>query len=146
LLFDCGVCRVFARTADDPSPDGLKDDYLHDGRVLFEVLDDEAVPASLRDHRDILSDLAEAYKQINAPRGALGVRTLTRVSTNALKGDDATYASLQARIDTITKRRNRIAGEMIGILEAAAFDNHSIDEAAAARLIDEAYDLLDSVP
>lgn len=82
---------------------GLKNDYAYDGRVLFEALDDEAVPGSLRDHRDILSDLAEAYKQINAPRGALGVRTLTGVSTTALKGDDATYASLEARIDTINQ-------------------------------------------
>jgi len=125
---------------------GLKDDYAHDGRVLFEALDDEAVPDSLRDQRDTLSALAEAYKQINAPRGALGARTLTGISTTALKGDDATYASLEARLDAITKRRNQIAGEMIEMLEAAAFDNRPIDRAAAARLIDEAYDLLDSVP
>jgi hypothetical protein len=37
---------------------GLKDDYAHDGRMLFEALDDEAVPDSLRDHRDTLSHLA----------------------------------------------------------------------------------------
>jgi hypothetical protein len=125
---------------------GLKDDYAHDGRVLFEALDDEAVPNSLRQHQDTLSALAEAYKQINAPRGALGARTLTGISTTALKGDDATYASLEAQINAITKRRNQIAGEMIEMLEAAAFDHRSIDSAAAARLIDEAYDLLDSVP
>jgi hypothetical protein len=124
---------------------GLKDDYSHDGRVLFEVLDGEAVPASLRDDRDTLSALAEAYKQINAPRGALGARTLTGISTTALKGDDATYASLEAQLDAITKRRNQIASEMIEMLEEAAFDYRPINRAAAARLIDEAYDLLDSV-
>ena len=124
---------------------GLKDDYPHDGRVLFEALDDEAVPASLRDYRDTLSALAEAYKQINAPRGTLGARTLTGISTTALEGNDATYASLEARLDAITQRRNQIAGEMIDMLEAAAFDHGSIDRTAAARLIDEAYDLLDSV-
>jgi arylsulfatase A-like enzyme len=124
---------------------GLQDDYAHDGRVLFEALDGEAVPGSLRDHRDTLSALAEAYKQINAPRGTLAARTLTGISTTALKGDDATYASLEARLDAITNRRNQIAGEMIEMLEAAAFDNRPIDRAAAARLIDEAYDLLDSV-
>jgi hypothetical protein len=125
---------------------GLKDDYAHDGRVLFEALDDEAVPDSPRDHRDTLSALAEAYKQINAPRGALGARTLTGISTTALKGDDATYASLEARLDAITKRRNQIAGEMIDILEDAAFNGRSIDEAEAGRLIAEAYDLIASVP
>ncbi|MGA7807468.1 hypothetical protein, partial [Bradyrhizobium sp.] len=65
----------------------LKDDYVHDGRALFEVLSDRVLPDSLRDHRDTLSRLAEAYKQINAPRGALGRRTLSGVSTRALKGN-----------------------------------------------------------
>jgi hypothetical protein len=42
---------------------GLKDDYQHDGRVLFEALDDEAVPDSLRDRRDTLSALAEVINR-----------------------------------------------------------------------------------
>jgi hypothetical protein len=125
---------------------GLKDDYAHDGRVLFEALDDEAVPDSLRDHRDTLSALAEAYKQINAPRGTLGAHTLTGISTTALKGNDATYASLEARLDAITKRRDEIAGEMIEMLEDAAFNGRSVDEAEADRLIAEAYDLIASAP
>ena len=125
---------------------GLRDDYAHDGRVLFEALDDEAVPNSLRQHQDALSALAEAYKQISAPRGALGARTMTGISTTALKSDDATYATLEARLGLITARRNQIAGEMITILENAAFSGEPVDEAGARRLIDEAYDLLDSVP
>ncbi len=96
--------------------------------------------------RTLLSAMAEAYKQINAPRGALGARTLTGISTAALEGDDATYARLEERLDRITAQRNQIAGEMIEMLEAAAFDHRSIDRTAAARLIDEAYDLLNSVP
>ena len=125
---------------------GLKDDYAHDGRVLFEALDDAAVPDSLRDHRDTLSALAEAYKQINATRGELGARTLTGISTTALKGDDASYAALEAQIYAITARRNQIAGRIIDILEDAAFNGRSIDEAEAGRLIAEAYDLIASVP
>ena len=125
---------------------GLKDDYAHDGRVLFEALDDAAVPDLLRDHRDTLSALAEAYKQINATRGDLGARTLTGISTTALKGDDASYAALEAQIYAITARRNQIAGRMIDILEDAAFNGRSIDEAEAGRLIAEAYDLIASVP
>jgi len=119
---------------------GLKDDYANDGRVLFQALDDEAVPDSLRDHRDTLSALAEAYKQINATRGELGARTLTGISTTALKGDDATYAALEAQINAITAQRNQIAGRMIDMLEDAAFNYRSIDEAEAGRLIAEAYD------
>src|SRR5258708_14830074 len=67
----------------------LKDDYAHDGRVLFEVLKQEVLPDSLRDHRHLLSRLAESYKQINAPLGKLGRQTLTGLSTLALNGDIA---------------------------------------------------------
>jgi hypothetical protein len=125
---------------------GLKDDYAHDGRVLFEALNHEAAGGSLRAHQDVLSDLAAAYKAINAPVGELGLRTLTGISTTATSGNDATYAALSAQIKAITAKRNQIAGQMIAMLEAAAFDNQPIDEAAAASLIRQAHDLLASVP
>jgi hypothetical protein len=125
---------------------GLKDDYAHDGRVLFEVLDDDAVPQALRAHKDTLSRLAEAYKAINAPLGALGTRTLKGISTDALSGDDATYASLEAKIADITQKRNDIAGKMIAMLEDASFNGKDVDEGAAKKLIDAAHDLLNSVP
>jgi hypothetical protein len=124
----------------------LKDDYAHDGRVLFEALGDHFVPSSLRAPRDTLSDLAEAYKQINAPLGTLGLSTLTGISTRALKGDDAIYASLEAQISAITAQRNKIAGRMIEMLEDAAFNGQPINEAETKQLIDEAYGLIDSVP
>ena len=54
--------------------------------------------------------------------------------------------SLEARIDAITARRNQIATKMIAMLEDAAFAGQSIDKTEARRLIDEASDLLDSVP
>ena len=124
----------------------LKDDYAHDGRVLFEALGDHFIPNSLRTPRDTLSDLAEAYKQINAPLGTLGLSTLTGISTRALKGDDATYASLVAQINATTAQRNKIAGRMIEMLEDAAFNGQPINQAEANLLIDEAYGLIDSVP
>ena len=46
---------------------GLKDDYSHDGRVLFEVLKDSALPPAVRKQLSALISLAQAYKQINAP-------------------------------------------------------------------------------
>ena len=118
---------------------GFKDDYAHDGRVLFEALDDEAVPRSLRAHQDVLGVLAAAYKAINAPLGQLGFNTLTGISTSALASDDATYTILEAQI-------NKIAGQMIDTLEDAAFNNHPIDEAKAQQLIDQANNLLASIP
>jgi hypothetical protein len=125
---------------------GLTDDYAHDGRVLFEVLTSKAAGSSLRAHRDVLADLAAAYKAINAPLGLLGISTLTGISTTALNGDDATYASLEAQIKKITAARNDIAGRMIKLLEDAAFNNRPINEAVAANLIKQASDLIASVP
>jgi len=122
----------------------LKDDYAHDGRVLFDVLTREALPDSLRDNQDPLSRLAAAYKQINAPVGKLGLKTLTGISTQALKGDDAAYAALEDKIVDLTKRRNEIALKMITILENAAFHGQQINEEEAEHLIERAEDLLES--
>jgi hypothetical protein len=115
------------------------------GRVLFEVLARDALPDSLRDNQDLLSRLASAYKQINAPLGRLGVKTLTGISTRALKSDDATYAALEDKIINLTKRRNEVAGKMITILENAAFRGKESDKDEAEHLIDQAENLLESV-
>jgi arylsulfatase A-like enzyme len=126
----------------------LKDDYAHDGRVVFEVLREDALPDSLRDNRETLSRLAEAYKQINAPLGRLGLKTLTGISTRALKSHDAgdaTYIALEDKIADLTEKRNRIAGEMIAMLENAAFKGREIDEEDAEHLIHQAHELLASI-
>jgi predicted type IV restriction endonuclease len=109
------------------------------------VLKEEALPDSLRDNQRLLSRLAESYKQINAPLGKLGRKTLTELSTRALKGDDTTYATLEDKIVDITQRRNKIAGEMIEMLESAAFHGKEIHEEEAEHLIDQAEDLLESI-
>jgi hypothetical protein len=117
---------------------GLEDDYAHDGRVIVEALDGGVA------QREIVARLAAAYKQINAPLGELGRRTL-RISTRALSGDDATYNALEEEIASVTAQRNAIAARMIAILEAAAFDNAHVDEGEANELIASADRLLDSV-
>ena len=63
---------------------GLKDDYVHDGRVLIDQLDASAVPQSLMAHRETLRRLGEVYKQLNAPFGTFAW-TLLNVSTKAIK-------------------------------------------------------------
>jgi hypothetical protein len=123
----------------------LTDDYSHDGRVVFEVLEADALPHSVRDHQGLLSRLASAYKEINAPRGSLGSRTLTGISTRALEGDATTYAALDAKIVDLTAERDEIASQMIAILEGAEFHGAAVDEDKAQRLIDQANDLLASL-
>jgi hypothetical protein len=122
----------------------LKDDYTHDGRVNFEIIDRDALPDSLRDHRETLSRMAEAYKQINAPTGKLGIKTLTGISTQALRGDSASYAALESKIVSLAGRRNEIAGKMIALLENAAFNGQEVDDEEAEHLTHQANELLES--
>ena len=122
----------------------LKDDYAHDGRVIFEVLDADALPDALVDHQDVLSKLAEAYKQINAPRGALGQLTL-RLSTLGLGSSPTVYNQVEQQIVDITNKRNAIAGQMISILEGAAFGNQPVNIFQAEFLIHQANELLESI-
>jgi hypothetical protein len=119
---------------------GLKDDYAHDGRVLYEILDDH--PGWVR-NKDILIRLARAYKDINAPVGRLGRKTFA-VSTAALNGDDATYTQLEAKLAHLTEARNTIAQQMIDMLEGSAFENKSVDREKAELLIREAETLIAS--
>jgi hypothetical protein len=122
---------------------GLKDDYAHDGRVLFEMLDDNALPSRLDGQKDILTRLAHAYKNINAPVGKLGRLTFP-ISTAALNGDDATYTRLETRLNNLTDERNTIAQKMITLLEGAVFENKAVNEREAALLILESDALIAS--
>jgi hypothetical protein len=109
---------------------GLKDDYRHDGRVLFEVLTSQALPPEVREHLAAYVELAQFYKQIDAPVGRLGLRTL-QVSTKALESNapnDSTYTRLENRIQAITALRNTIAGQIIAILESAEFGGHGASQ------------------
>jgi hypothetical protein len=113
---------------------GLRDDYTHQGRALFEAMDDWALPPAVRAHRDQLIDLARIYKQIDAPVGALGLATL-RVSTKALESNspnDATYQQLENRLISITTHRNAIAIQIENILEQATFGGSHHGSAIAA--------------
>jgi hypothetical protein len=60
--------------------------------------------------------------------------------------DVVSRAHYSRQVRDLTARRNVIAGEMIDMLEDAAFDQRPIEEERAWRLIEEAQDLLASVP
>ncbi len=127
---------------------GLQDDYAHQGRVLFEVLYDWAVPQSLVAYRDTLLQLAQVYKQINAPVGQLGLASL-QVSTKALESgsasDDSTYTNLESQLSSITTQRNTLAAQMSAMLEGAAFGGQAINELQARQLISQGHALLAQV-
>jgi hypothetical protein len=120
---------------------GLHDDYASDGRVLIEALNGDGLARSLRQNRELFVSLAKAYKQINAPVGQLGLSTLAR-STQALQGDDATYTTIENELIALNSQRDAIAGQMIALLNGAAFNGTAIKEKQARNLIRQAEKLL----
>jgi hypothetical protein len=121
---------------------GLKDDYVHDGRVLVEKLESRALPDALEDSRDEYVELAQAYKQINATKGPVGVNSLV-AANRAITSDDKTYAKFLAKIGRITDERNDLASDMIALLNGAAFANKPIRE--HEDLVERARTLVDKV-
>jgi hypothetical protein len=125
---------------------GLQDDYTSDGRVLIEALDPSVLSASVNDNLDLLVQLGQVYKQINAPFGQVGIDSL-KVSTMALSSNspnDATYANLENTIAGWRTRRDTLAVEIKAILDAAA-SGQSIDQNRAQQLIGAGKALINEV-
>jgi hypothetical protein len=120
---------------------GLTDDYVHDGRVLVENLEQQALPDALQDSGPNYVNLAQAYKQINATKGSVGVKSLV-AANRAITSDDNTYAKFLAAIGKITDQRDELASEMIALLNGAAFGNKPIDDGDVNGLIERARTLV----
>ena len=124
---------------------GLKESYVHDGRVLVENLEAHALPDSLSDSLSAYTALAQAYKLINATKGQLGVNSLV-AANRAITSDDATYNKFLTTIGAITDQRNALAGQMIGLLDGAAFGNKPIHSGDTVEdLVQQARKLNDKV-
>jgi len=126
---------------------GLKDDYIHSGRVLFEALQDSALPPSLLQHRAVLTQLAQVFKQINACVGELGLDTL-KISTKALESQspgDKTYNQLETRLGEFAGQRDDIAKGMLTLLENAEYNGQPINVQLAQQLIEQGQALLKQV-
>ena len=124
---------------------GLGDDYQHDGRVLMELVDPQAMNQSLHAHHETLLRLGQIYKQINAPFGQLAQTTLA-ISTHALEStsvNDSTYTQLEAQIAAWTTQRDNLASQMKALLEGAEFAGQAISEKQAKSLIAQAQSLID---
>jgi len=125
---------------------GLQDDYTSGGRILIEALDPTVLPASVNNNLDILVQLGQVYKQINAPFGQVGKDSL-KVSTAALVSNspnDATYTNLENRISGWRTRRDALAAQVKAILDAAG-SGQSIDQNLAQQLISEGQALINEV-
>ena len=123
---------------------GLKDDYVHDGRVLAEWLETSALPQGIRRRPEDFVELAEVYKQLNAPLGRLG-RTSLVYANRSVTSDDKTYARYLKKIGDITAERDELAGQIKSVLNGAAFGNNPVSEGAEDGLGHRARSLIDRV-
>jgi hypothetical protein len=81
--------------------------------------------------------LAQTYKQLNAPFGKFAMSTL-RASTKALASNDpgdATYTSIEGKIQSLTTRRDSLAAEIKGALDGAEFKGQPINSLKALVLV-----------
>lgn len=123
---------------------GLKDSYVHDGRVLSEWLEQRALPPGIRQRRENFVELAEIYKQLNAPLGELGRASLV-YANRSITGADSVYARYLAKMDDITSQRNSLASDIKAVLDAAAFGNQPVGEGSEDSLGRRARELIDRV-
>ena len=127
---------------------GLKDDYPSDGRVLAEEFFGWALPVGIRDSGAQFTELARAYKQINAPTADLARASLV-ISTRALAsgspGDDSAYINLENDLSAITTQRDAIASQMADLLRNAEFNNQRIHENSERQLVQQSQALLRAV-
>jgi len=123
---------------------GLKDSYVHDGRVLAEWLDANALPNGIRQNSSNFIQLAEAYKQMNAPLGRLGLSSLV-YANRSITSDDKQYARYLNRMSEITAERDALAARIKSVLNGAAFGNQPVGNGDANGLGNHADEVIAKV-
>jgi hypothetical protein len=123
---------------------GLKDSYIHDGRVLSEWMEHSALPQGIRQGPENFTELAEIYKQLNAPLGKLGRASLV-YANRSVTDIDKVYARYLSKIGDITTRRDSLASSIKTVLDGAEFGNQPVDEGSEDGLGHRARALIDQV-
>ncbi|MGB8647443.1 MAG: hypothetical protein WCF84_19565 [Anaerolineae bacterium] len=115
---------------------GLKDDYRSDGRVLVEALEDTALAPALKANRDAFVQIAQLYKQINAPVAEPALVSL-KAATAALLSEDGAYAQFDTRLSDVTTRRDALAAQLAAQLDGVAFNGQNLDAGQVKGLLDQ---------
>ncbi len=124
---------------------GLKDDYTHEGRMLYEVVTSNHLPVAVGLEPGVFGQLANAYKAINAPLGPLGVSTLA-LSTQGVLGSNAAYKTVDVQLKQIAQQRDALSKQMIALIEGAEFNNTAPNPGTVSSLVNSANELVNSVP
>jgi hypothetical protein len=124
---------------------GLKDDYTPDGRLLAEHTTAAYLPAPVAADKTGFVLLAQAYKQINAPLGLLGLSTLA-TSTIAIESgsaqNDSTFTYIESSLSSIARWQQALAAQMNAQLTGATFNGQALDHANIQRMFVQSNPLL----
>ena len=88
--------------------------------------------------------MAEDYKQLNAPLGKLGRKSLV-YANRSVTSDDKTYAKYLKKIADITNQRDALASQIKTALYGAAFNHEPVHEGDEDDLGHRARPLIDQV-
>ena len=108
---------------------GLRDDYEHDGRVITQILSRPNQALSSPG----VTGLGECYKQLNSSVGDFAAYTL-QADTSAINSSspgDRVYVGTDKALRGLEVARDRLAGQIKGELEAAAFGDRPVAGAGA---------------
>ncbi len=103
---------------------GLRDDYEHDGRVITQILTDPNHALS----QPGVAQLGACYKQLNSSVGEFGTETMI-ASTAGLESNspgDTTYLKIEHSLSVLGAARDKLAIQIKGELEDAAFGDTTI--------------------
>ena len=127
---------------------GLKDDYSHDGRVLYEDLGPGIMSGSGQSQRGTILALGRLYKQLMSPVGEFGLATL-QLSTAGLKSGnstgDATYSATEDLLTRLGAQRDAIASQIAGMLQGAELGGTAVDQGQAQALVRSGWSLIQQV-
>jgi len=104
---------------------GLTADYVHDGRVISEILTD---PNSALSDPSVAT-LGACYKQLNSSVGQFGNSTL-QASTAAVESStpgDGEFKSVNAKLSALENQRDMLAIKIKDALNSAAFGDETIN-------------------
>ncbi len=103
---------------------GLRDRYIHDGRVISQIL---THPNRALRQRGVTL-LGECYKQLNASVGKFAAFTIAAdtAAINSTSTGDATYLSVVSKLRKLEVARDRLAIRIKNALNAAAFGNERV--------------------
>lgn len=121
---------------------GLTGAYVQDGRVLAEYIAPASLPPAISGNLAAFTALAAAYKQLNAPFGAVSTASLKYANPHIANPEPTQYQSYLETLGTYTQQRDTLAGQMKSFLDGVEFHGATFDTTLAAHLTQRADTLI----